>query len=230
MKRALRWVLRGVAGLALLLIIIWLCRSPLLKAFTEYRIHDAMGIRAHIGELRASAGFSTASVKGFRMFNPAEFGPEPLLVAPELFLEWDRQPAASGRIRFKEARVHLAEFNIVRAPDGKMNVDAIERAVRERLRKRKKTRLMEVDFSGIDRLYVTLGTLNFIDRQQPDRSRAFHLGVTNELVTTIQSEEDFHAWVASFAVRLAMQEYFRNPGAGKQQVLEWLTEALRRKQ
>ena len=225
----LRWALKAFAGFVLLILLALLCRNPLLRAFLEYRLRDATGLRARLGEVRTSPALAFTTVKDFRILNPEEFGDVPLFIVPDLQLQLDLKAAASGRIRFKEAHLYLAEFNIVRRANGRWNLDDIERVVRERLRKRKKTRLIDVDFGGIDRLYLTLGTLNLVDRQHSERSRAMHLGVTNELVTTIQSEEDFHAWIVSFMVRLAMQEYFKQPGGHKQKALDLLFEATRNK-
>jgi hypothetical protein len=228
MKRLLRWTLRAFLGFLLLIVVAVLCRSPLLKAFSAYRLHDATGLRAEIGTVRTSLGLVTTTVKDFRILNPEEFGQIPLAVVPELSLVLDPQPAASGKIRFKEARVTLAEFNMVRSPDGRLNLDEVGRLVRDHLRRRRK-RFLEMDFGGIDRLYLTLGDLNFVDPRQPERNWTIHLGVTNELVTTIQSEDDFHAWVGLFVVRLAMQEYLSQSGDEKKKSLQWLLQMLRPK-
>ncbi|HXG46997.1 MAG TPA: hypothetical protein VNO52_05185, partial [Methylomirabilota bacterium] len=164
-----------------------------------------------------------------RLLNPPAFGPEPLLVAPDLRFELDAVSSLAGRIRFKEAWVHLAEFNLVRTVDGRLNLDEVEQVVRERLtRRRSAARWLEADFAGIDRLYVTLGRVNFIDRHRPERSRTFELGVTNELVTTIRSEDDFHAWMASLTLRLAIEELYRHPEAPRRKVIDLIRRALAR--
>jgi len=230
MKRTLRWALRGFIAFSVLMLVVLLCRNPLLRAFTEYRIHDATGLRAEIGELRTSLSFSTTTVRDFKILNLPEFGPSSLLVAPEIYLELDPQPTASGRIRFKEARVHLAEFNAVRGRDGRLNLEAAGHAIRERLRRRRRMRLIDADFAGIDRLYVTLGRLNFVDLSQPERNRTFDLGITNELVTTIQSEDDFYAWATALAMRLAMREYLSQPDKAGETTLKLLLDALRPKE
>lgn len=229
MKRWFRCAALVLLGVAAGLAAAWIFRNSLLRAFTEYRVFDATGLETRIGRWQSSPHLVEATLRDLRLLNPPAFGPEPLLVAPELRFELDAASSLAGRIRFKEAWVHLSEFNLVRAVDGRLNLDDVERVVRERLNRRRRTaRWLEPDFAGIDRLHVTLGRVNFIDRRRPERSRAFELGITNELVTTIHSEDDFHAWLASLTLRLAVEELYRHPEAPRRKVIELIRRALAR--
>ena len=225
-RSRLRKILRWLAGLLLALIAaavaLLLGKDALLRVFVQNRIRERTGFEAKIGEFKVALGSAKISVQDFKLFSPAEFGGAKLVDIPELFLELDSEQAAAGKIHFKELRFNLAELNVVKTREGGVNLAALERALATNAPVRD-SRLV-FTFAGIDRMTLTLGRVNFTDLGQPRNSQTFLIGVTNEVVTTLRTEDELRAWAASFVVRVAVQELLahsaRPKGFGLKKLLE----------
>ena len=65
-------------------------------------------------------------IKGLRVLNPSGF-PEPVLVdVPEVFVDYDLGALLKGTAHFESLRIHLAQLNVVKAPDGTLNLHTIK--------------------------------------------------------------------------------------------------------
>jgi hypothetical protein len=97
---------------------------------------------------------------------------------------------------------------VVRSADGRLNLDGVEKAVRERLHKRKKKKgdKFELDFGGIDRLELTLGKVCYTDLEHPGRNRQVDLAVSGEVITDLKTEEDLQRQAGAMLFRFLMME------------------------
>ena len=215
MKKFLRWVIVGIVGLIVLSVGLLLGRDPILKAITQRGIEESTGLRVEIGEFKSAFGSTSVHIRDLRLYNPAEFGGALMASAPELLLDLDAEQATEGRLHFRQLRLNLTELNVVKNLKGRFNLEGVEKKIRERLerRRRKKDRDFEFEYGGIQHMELTLGKVSFTDMARPQRSRFFDLGVKDEVVTDLKTEEDLQRWIGSMLFRILMRGTFHEQTA-----------------
>jgi hypothetical protein len=222
MKRALRWIIGIVACLLLLAIILFLFRNPILREFIEYQVERETGVEASVGSLQLDLLAGSVRVSDFKLANPPGFGERPMLHVPELFMRIDPESPPGG-LRFLQAGLNVAEFNIVRSADGRTNVFALEKRLRERKKKKKKRDDTDLEFHGVAELKLTLGTVRYIDMQKPSRSQEFRLGIENEVFTGIKTEKDLETWATALLLRIAIQQALEKSQENRGNLLDLLS-------
>ena len=207
MKRLLRWAIGVMAVLLVLLIVAVLARDVVLKAVTERSIEEETGLRAVIGELKTTLGSTALRVRGLKLYNPPEFGGTLMADVPELLVDLDAEQAADGRLHFRDLKLVLSELNIVRNAAGRLNIDGVEKRIRERLvkRRKKKGEKFRFEFAGIDRMHLTVGTVFYADLKRFQRPLSFDLAVKDEVVTGLDTEEDLQKWAGAMISRILVQ-------------------------
>lgn len=214
MKKFRRWVLGILAGLAALLLALVLLRDVLLKTVVERGLEEETGLRAVIGELTTAIGSGALRVRGLKLYNPPEFGGKLMADVPELLVNLDVVRAADGKLRFRELKLNLAELNVVRNAAGRLNLDGVEKRIRERLHRRRKKRgeKFEFEFAGIERLQLNVGQVIYTDLAHPRRALAVDLAVTDEEVVDLKTEEDLEKWASALVFRILLQVSLRHVG------------------
>lgn len=208
MKRWLGWLGLALGALLVLAALLWWRRDQVLQVVAAAVIERATGMRTEIagyeGNYRWDAG--AISLRGVRLHNFPEFGGGLLLDLPELVVELDPAVAATGQVRFRQLRLHLAELNVIQDAEGRWNFERVEREMTERNAARTNRHEPRLAFAGIDSLSLTLDRVRYTDLRRPDRSREFHVGVTNEVATGIQTEEQLQEWLGSFLFRTLLNQ------------------------
>ena len=206
MKKFLRWALGIIAGLLLVVAVVLIFMDQILKTVAERRIRAQTGMEARIGEMTVKFSAASLRIKDFKILNPPEFGGSELVHIPELAMELDKEQARAGKLRFKQIRFHLSEINVVRNKAGRYNVQILEKmAATNGLSSGPQHNGKSFKFSGIEKMYLTLGKLKYTDLARPDRNEVLDLEVENELVQNLQTEKDLKTWYGAFCVRLVLQ-------------------------
>lgn len=222
-RRFLRWTIGILAGVFLLFLLLLAFRNLLFKAFLVQRVHHDLGLRLEIGQLRTGLGSTVIHVCDLRLFNSPEFGGSLLAEVPELFVQVDTGLLTDRQVHLKELRVDLSEFNVVRNGSGRTNLEKMEKAWREHMRRRReKRRKSRWDFAGIDQLAVSVGKVSFIDLRRPSLNRDFRLDLRNEKGSRLADEELLQSWAGALALRLLAQESLRPPEDRKLPTLDWV--------
>jgi hypothetical protein len=219
-----RKVLRWTVGLVLLLVLtaggLLLSKDALLRSFAERRIREQTGLETRIGLLKLGLTCSSLAIRDCKIFNPPEFGGTCLIDLPEVYIELDSVRSTSEKFRFKEVRLHLAEVRLVRNKDGSTNLGYLEKLSRWA------NRTNGLDFGGIEKLRLTLGTVHYTDLQQPFNSQAFDLAITGEEVTGLETAHDVTKWLAALGVRITLREILSS-GVARFRALERIWEGMR---
>ncbi len=213
-RKLLRWLIGALAGVILLLIILLLARDFVLTAVAERTIEEETGLRAVIGELATTLGSGALRVRDLKLYNPPEFGGKLMANVPELVIDLDAAQAAVGQLHFRELKLNLAELSLVRNASGRLNIDGVEKRIRERFHKRRKKRgeKFEFEFAGIESLRLTVGQVLYTDLQHPHRALAVDLAVKDEVATDLRSEEDLQKWASGLVFRILLQISLRHLG------------------
>jgi hypothetical protein len=221
-RRILRWGGGVLAGLLLLIAATLIFRDAIFKIILTQGLHHEFGVRVEIGELKTGLGTAFVHVRDFKVFNVPEFGGALLTEVPEVFAQFDTDSLGERLIRLKELRVNLTEFNVVRNGEGRTNLDKIEKAWRERIRRKKKKERLRWDFGGIDQLQVSLGKIGFTDLHRAALDREFHLDLHDEKASNLKDEEQVQGWAGLLALRLLAQDAMRPAAERKLPTQEWL--------
>jgi hypothetical protein len=206
MKKYLRGLVAITGGLLVVLIALVLARDVLLKVVARFQIEAETGLRAEIGELKTTLGTGLFHVRNLKLFNPPEFGGSLMAEVPEILVDLDPEKASGGKLSFHRLRLELTSLNIVRRADGRLNLDGVEKKIRERMARRKKRKgeRFEFEFGGISELRLTVRKVHYTDLDRPGRSRALDLAVQDEVVTGLQTGEDLQRWAGAMLFRVLM--------------------------
>lgn len=226
-RRALAWFIGLVAGLIVLLVAVFMFKDNIVKWIAERNIHHKTGLAVKIGGLKVGFGTGTLAVKDFKIYNTPEFGGAALISIPELYLELDAEQAADSKLHFKELRFHLAEVNVVKNKEGRLNLDSIKETLDANAPPGGDSASLRFKFAGIDKLSLNLGRILLTDMQQPANNYELALGGEQAEITSLKTEEDLNAWAAAFLIRLSVQEYFKAKEKG--QGLQILLDTFRKK-
>jgi hypothetical protein len=180
-----------------------------LRKVLATNLYRETGLRAEVGSLHLDLTSASLCISNLTLENPPGFGDGLLLSIPEIFVQV--RPATNGAdVAFKEIRFHLAVLNVVRNPAGQFNLTALEQPIK-RHRARRRHRHNTEEFGGIDRISVSLGTLNYIDLARPKRNKHLPLDITDAVITNLQTEDDVKNWARVLLSRLFLAQVFRNP-------------------
>jgi uncharacterized protein involved in outer membrane biogenesis len=222
-RRIFRWGAGLLGGLLALLAVVLLFRDSIFKTILVQHLRHEFGVRVEIGELKTGLGSTIIHVRDFKVFNAPEFGGSLLTEVPEFFAQLDPGSLSERLIHLKELRVNLSEFNVVRNGDGRTNLEKMQKAWREHLRRKKRKKdQTRWDFGGIDQLQVSLGKIGFTDLHRPALSREFRLDLRDEKAKNLMDEERVQNWAGLVIFRLLAQDSMRPEGERRLPTLDWL--------
>ena len=113
------WIPLGVI-LAILLLKDFIAGAALaggIKAIT--------GLDAQVGSVHVALLKQAVRIRNVRVMNPSGFPDRVMLDLPELYVDYKVLPLLMGTAHLEEVRLNLQEFNVVKAADGRLNLDAI---------------------------------------------------------------------------------------------------------
>jgi len=205
-KKALKWLVAVLGTLLLVCVAVLIFKDALLRKFAEQSVEHETGLKASIGGFHLDLGSASVRVTDFRLHNPPGFGDRLLLHMPEMFLQVDPTASTNGTLRLREARLHLSEFNVVKNAQGQTNIVGLQEKLSHKSRKPRQKDDKDLEFTGIGELHLNLGTVRYEDMARPAHNQVFDIGVTNEVVTTINNEKDLETWAVAFLTRIIIQQ------------------------
>jgi len=214
MRRTLRWVIRGLLVVCALMVAAWLLKDSFFRTLAERRLREKTGLTINIGQLKVNFISASVALREITALNPPGFGDTMWLHVREASGAFDVQQAKTNRLHFNELKFHLAELTVIRKPNGLLNLEAVKESILARKRK------LNFSFGGIDKLELSLERVNYIDEQQPTNSLQLDLGIQNEVVTNLRTEEEFNQWANAFVMRIAVKEYLKNPNVNALKFLQ----------
>lgn len=209
MKTFLRWTIRIIVTLlfvcVVLMVLFILLKDVLAKNLAEKGLRDGTGMDARIAKMEIGLATPTISMEGLKIYNPPDFGGGTLLDLPELRMEYDPDAVGRGKVGFKTMRIHLAELHVVKDKNGVSNLDLLEKHSRQRKRDPKdKDRSLGDSFSGIDVLYLTIDRVRMTDLGDPRKNQVINVGIKDEEMKNMKSEEDLKARFLLALVRVML--------------------------
>ncbi len=189
------FIILVLAGLALLLV------DPVIKAMAEKRLTRSFGMKVTIDDLDVGIFRSDITISGLKIFHRQEFGGQPLLEMPELYVDYNWKALRQRKVlHFERVRLHLQRVNLVADTTGKTFFNQYKQSISQSRRpvstsktqptsgeKQKQAR----GFSGIDELKLTLGKLRVTDMRRPGWSREYGVNIPNAVFRDLRTRDDF---------------------------------------
>lgn len=202
-RALLRWSFRLAIVLVLLVVALLLLKDELLRRLAQRQIRAQTGLPVEIGHLHVGFTEPVFTMRGFKLFNRPEFGGGILVHVPELHVEYYPDSLRSGRLRFRQLRLDLAELNLVRSAQGQTNVTDFLEQVADEGRKALQRRGAppELGFAGVDTLQLSLGTIRYVDLGNPARNRTAHFALRDLEIENIRDEDDLYGVAAIVLLR-----------------------------
>lgn len=195
MKKLLKWVIRIVFVLVVLIGLAVLFRGEIVKSMMEKQIYAQTGMRTTIGSVDIGINRPVVKIESLRIYNPPGFDDSRFVDIPEIYVEYDRRALVSRKLHLRLVRFHLADVNIVENTEGKKNVEYLLEKQKEFEAKSGKEGKPALEFVGIDTLKLRVGQVRFRSLKNPGRNRDVRLDINEEL-KNVKSASDFTGLVA----------------------------------
>ena len=193
-----KWIFRMVLLAVVLVAVIFFTRDLILAAVVENRIAATTGLDVRIAKMRTGLGRPYVSLEGLRIFNPAEYGGGIFLEIPDLHVEVDPNELRGGRIKLKLVRIAISELSIVKAKDGTLNMDVLQKKAE---RASTGGTNSSSDISGIETLNLTLGKVRYVDLSQGGKEQQFDLAVHEQVFKNLKTVAEFQQAFVSMLLR-----------------------------
>jgi len=205
MKWLFKWLLRLVLLAVVLGVILLLSLDSILRLYLERQIYARTGMEAEIGKFSLGLTRPTVTIQNFKLFNPSDFGGTPFIDLPEIHMEYDPQALSKHQLHITLLRFNLGELDIVKNESGQTNLFSIAGSLsvkKSGARSRAEfTRQTGLEFTGIDVLNVSVGTLKFIDLTDQRHNRTQTIGLENCVMKNVRSPTDLAGLALLVALR-----------------------------
>jgi hypothetical protein len=203
MKKLFKIVLATGAVFLLLLAAGFVFFDPIIGSVMRWRVRAETGLKADIGRVEVGLLHPTLRLEDFVLYNTAEFGGEPLLVLPELYVEYDRDAARAGRLHLKTVRLNIAEVQVVQDAQGRTNIIELQEMIGAL--SGRNVRWTNFEFTGIDRLDVSFGRIRHTSLKPGGTTQEFNLAIQNASLSNVRTEQDLAPLVMQAVLRAGMQ-------------------------
>ena len=186
----------GIIAIIVLVVAAVLSVDTIARTVAERRIRAETGMQTSIEKLTIGFASSSVQITNFVLKNPTEFGGGTFFEMPELYLDYDRDALRLGRLHLRSVRLNLQKVHVVENRDGKSNLDAMQkRSKQDSLPSQTIPQTNPASpafgFDGIDRLTVSIGTIEFTSSKNPEKNMVQNFAVTNEVFNNLKTELDF---------------------------------------
>jgi hypothetical protein len=173
-------------------IIILVNREWLLKALAQRQIRQATGMEAEIGHFTFNLLSPNVTFENLHIYNKPEFGGTQFLDLAELHAEYDLAALRQHELHITFMRVNLHELDVVKNQAGATNIMAIAEAMapRKASGERSIAPLNGYKFKVIDVLNLSIGSVKFVDLNNPQRDRTANIRIENLIFTNVMSSAD----------------------------------------
>jgi hypothetical protein len=211
-KWIFKWLLRLFILAVVLIVIFFLSLNSLLRLLVEHNIRAQTGMDAEIGSFQLGLAEPTVTIENFKIYNPPSFGGTLFLDIPEIHVEYDRAAIAQRELHFTLVRFNLGELDIVKNTAGQTNIFSLGVAIPKnpsgngtKLKDEFKRRT-NLEFTGIDALNVSVGTLKYIDLKDQRNNRTQKVDVENQVVPNVKTPADLTG--LAFLIGLRSGDFF----------------------
>ncbi|MGN6384788.1 MAG: hypothetical protein ACTHMT_00975 [Verrucomicrobiota bacterium] len=209
-KFVFRWAFRLLVLAIVLVVSLILLKDTIARTFMEKRIRNETGFEVKIGRMEVALLRPVVSLDHLKLYNPPQFGGGLFVDIPDLHLEY--KPTELRGVQLKLLRLDLKELNIVLDAAGQTNlVDFLNRAAPGLTPGPGGKTSSDQILHGVEMLNLSIGSVSFIDLRNPKRNQKFQLGIKNEVIQNVRSEQDIAAILFRALLRAGITVYLDEP-------------------
>ncbi|MEO6181516.1 MAG: hypothetical protein ABIP71_00090 [Verrucomicrobiota bacterium] len=195
-KKLLRGMIYGIVAIIVLIVAAIFSVDTIARKVVERRLRAATGMETSIEKMTLGFASSSIHIKNLVLKNPTEFGGDTFLDMPELQIEYDRDALRAWKLHLRFVRLNLQKVHVVENREGKSNLDSMKKPSKpdrspSQTIPQTNNPLPEFGFDGIDRLDVSIGTIEFTSSKNPENNLVQNFAVTNEIFNNLKTELDF---------------------------------------
>jgi hypothetical protein len=197
MKSPLRWAFRLLILLVMLLVAALLLRNTAVRKIAEYQFSKKTGLKIKIGSVDVGWKSPYFSASNLVIYSRAEFGGSPMIVLPELEVQYDRDALKTHRLHCTLVRLNVANINIIENKNGRKNIEDLPGCARllstANAERKPPATFMGIKLTGIDKLNLTLGKATYRRIPPQDRIEELNLNVNHQQFSNIENEQDLRS-------------------------------------
>lgn len=194
-KTLVKWLLGGFLFLLAIVVIGLLSMDTIARWVAEAQLKRQTGLEIKIGKLEVGIFNPRFRIEQLVAYNRPEFGGSPMMVLPELLIEYDRDAMVQHKLHLTRLRLNLGEFHLVENATGLVNVAALYDFMKTKVPtlneenpKFSDHNQFKMQFGGIDSMEITVGKFkNTRLLSQPEVSE-YQIGLSNRVFTNLQTE------------------------------------------
>jgi uncharacterized protein involved in outer membrane biogenesis len=193
-KWIFKWLLRLFILAVVLIVILILSLDSIFRVMVEHNIRKQTGMDAEIGSFHVGLLEPVITIKNLKLYNPPDFGGTTFLEIPEIHVEYDRNAIAQRELHLTLVRLNLSELDIVKNAAGQTNIFSLGLALPKKSESKNALKEFKsqtnLEFTGIDALNVSVGTLKYIDLKDQRNNHAQKVGVENFVIPHVKTAAD----------------------------------------
>jgi hypothetical protein len=198
MKRVFRWTFRLFLVLLALFVAGILLLDTFVREIAEHQIRKETGLETKIGRMHVGLLDPGVTIENLVIYNSAEFGGAPFIEMPELHVEYDRDALWARKLHCRLVRFNLAEVNVVEDKSGRRNFDTLQpngprNGAAPKSGGGKNKSSVDLRFTGIDTLNLTLGKATYLKMQDPGKVEELNMNVNHQVFKNIRTQQDLTA-------------------------------------
>lgn len=193
--------LRGI--LIILLVIaasLILAKNVIAKMALAGGVKAITGLNAEIKSLDVGLFNTAIGINGLSVLNPPGFADKVMIEVPEIYVDYKMSSFLKGKVHFEEVRLNLQEFNVIKSPEGKLNLHAVKAIESGKEQAPQKPQTVSPPQFQIDVLELKVGKVVYKDyTQSPTLVKEFTINI-NERYEHISHPATFAKLVISRAL------------------------------
>jgi len=196
-----KWLFRCALVVAIAATVAVLFRDTLVRRLVEWQVSRATGMEARIDYLHVGLAKPILRIGDLKLYHPPEFGGTTFAHIPEVYAQYDRGALWSGKLRFSQVRINLAEVSVVETRDGKTSAEFLVRRQQEAAEGIGNPLSLFLSFAGIDTLHLTLGRVRYANLRDATRAKSTVLDVQDLELKNVPSASDLTGLIAGVMIR-----------------------------
>lgn len=170
--------------ITLIITIIWTGKDILLTNFLKNTIKNSIRLESE-ANVHLSILANSLSVKDLKLFNPPEYPDRIMMYIPEIFIKFNIRDLLKKTICLEKVDLNLAELNVVRNSDGKVNIETLR--IKTKKQPVKKTKVPSIKITSLN-LKIDKATYSDYTKTPPE-VKEFDVNLEEEIKNITNIEE-----------------------------------------
>ena len=181
--------------IAVILVVLFLAKNFIASSLLTLEVKSFTDLSASLRSASLNVFKNAVTVKGFKLYNPGkDFKDRVMIDMPEVYVSYYPVSLLTGAKHFKEVKLNIKEFVVVKNENGKLNLDSLK-PIQAKTDQKKGDKNQDNKFK-IDVLELKIDQVVYKDYSRPGEPvvKEFNIGL-NERYTNIVNPYSFASLV-----------------------------------